>query len=1674
MVNSIKTAILSPNGLQVYKAKIESEIDTLKAELKIFQEGGQIFHDDYIQKQKEIRAREEVLERFNLTREDYEAYVKEQEETGNKISDEQKIDLIARANEYNNASMLKTMMLYELEKIKRDKEKTNSPFQITYRGETYETVDDMYKALSENVYDLYSINHSKAIVLDANNKLNTKKGIERFIDSYIAMKDAFDNGSSEEARKSLQSQKDKELNEDLNRQMKEQGYPSFTTFTTTNKKGETITTQIPTTAVGVTMERFIPSDKPAKDMPEYKKRLDDEKAKAESLIRETKQDGKTIFTTVFSNMGEIEQLSADSKENLEKKIDTIYNRLLNEKPRVLTTKNYKLEGISVVTKGKDGKYIKTKKYAVITEDGIVLNEFTSEQLKDLLNGIRDAKSPDVVSFRLMSYEDFKKLESKARATVETKAKLANLDIAIKQTAQRISELEATLNSETFANNSTLPFADIMQQHHYRIYGYEVELKDLDKQLQNVKNQQLEFSRNYLNSAGTSNTGWASTKQNKEYKNQIRGIQAQIEEINNKLKDNLKELEQFQKENNEHAEFYKNYRDAVSEIIKLSTQMGLFTEYKDRIFQKLVDLKENKTTEGFQGLQEAAAMEASFNLKLDSLGDPVKIKDLTDSLSDTLEKEKQVRELSNLYVDVIRQHQSRINSNNVDIKELEDELEYIDSLSDESRKEIGRRNILNQSKKIQAKIADYKRQNAGIEQEIKNIQAKIEENNKLIAENLKVSGFERSMLNEFENIRDIKEVISVIGRARFFQSSIQAKNGITKKGDKNFNKYHNQRNFIYANGKKVYLEEEPAGIEKTERYKPNELFQLTGVDLTAYIGVDEEGKLVLPSEDEINDIPQIEYYRFLSEHSPSEISDKYKVMIVTPKFLKSDVNKGNPALVELSTQIDAANPTGDDTTDLFGVIIDKKTGQFIKKNGKFLTTSLYRTENKFREDNEGNLQNITEKRVLAIFKSSPTYAQAIEGKTEAEVEQYINDPQTLREAKSYARQAYENQREALAKEVNAGNVLTAEIANVTTGIFQRGENQSAAKVMGITKDNAHDFAIGVVREGQNGVGPISYIGEDGNINTIGDNIALGTTVVINKKTGQWVPLEHTKQDANSINQILGILQYTIDIAKQNKISILDAAKKKVNFGKGKFQLFANSAKSFNSEDSIPLFPVYKAIEKNRKGTENYSSRWSAITSLINWGYDEKNPKNSLYFYEDGNLQYYSFKNNKPSIISMDRLSTILDKYLNGKVDEMTEDEAVLMDDLVSALENKYKNISVQYALNTTTEDKNFPFLKPVYDAKTKEVTFKYYSSYMSYVLGLEGTTPIVTTRAMKIDGRTAFQKSIILDHNSEGTGLVLKQESSIATDSVDVNAETKKEVTREEVKTQEAAKSSYAKQDFSTFETTERELKDNEENIYYSTDGKVMFGIADGGAGAYDLHGVSVTESDVSKNQKARELFDQIKQNAITISKLSEGFEKEVLRDQNRLLYQSLVKELKNVYLTNTELSKKQIAEREAYNKDKDAKLIAGAVIEIEGDGSYTIGEFGDSIAGSSTMLSRDGKMIKAMSTNVLLQGLKEGKIKIADNKEVKPQAPAKVQTDQESFTSDISKSNFELLKDQGLYADHTYETYSQQMIDDYGLTQQEVDQTIIEEYDNIVPNSQKPLTTEKIVKENDIDKNCEV
>jgi hypothetical protein len=99
----------------------------------------------------------------------------------------------------------------------------------------------------------------------------------------------------------------------------------------------------------------------------------------------------------------------------------------------------------------------------------------------------------------------------------------------------------------------------------------------------------------------------------------------------------------------------------------------------------------------------------------------------------------------------------------------------------------------------------------------------------------------------------------------------------------FNSYNAQRKVTFFGGEEQDMELEAVSYDYSgKRYKPNSFIQGTGRDITTQSN--EDGTHIIPSKEEINSNPSIEFYRFLASQDSEDIINDFDVMLITPKFL----------------------------------------------------------------------------------------------------------------------------------------------------------------------------------------------------------------------------------------------------------------------------------------------------------------------------------------------------------------------------------------------------------------------------------------------------------------------------------------------------------------------------------------------------------------------------------------------------------------------------------------------------------------------------------------------------------------------------------------------------------------------------------------------------------------------
>ncbi len=625
-------------------------------------------------------------------------------------------------------------------------------------------------------------------------------------------------------------------------------------------------------------------------------------------------------------------------------------------------------------------------------------------------------------------------------------------------------------------------------------------------------------------------------------------------------------------------------------------------------------------------------------------------------------------------------------------------------------------------------------------------------------------------------------------------------------------------------------------------------------------------------------------------------------------------------------------------------------------------------------------------------------------------------------------------------------------------------------MGITKENVHDFSLGVVKKDSkidnSMVGGLSYIGEDGAIHGIGQNLPIGMSAVVNKKTGQWVPLNQSQLSEDMTEQALGILYYAVKKQAEAPVgqSILDTIKLKIPYGPDVYQMFSGNEGQFMKEKTIPLFPINQKLKYPKNGAENYSKRWSIMTILLNWGYDKRNSKNSIFFTEDGSLRFYSTSSKKIVEVSLETLDRILTAHSKfnkeSNVEELSELDKLILEDISVHLRNKYNNISLQYGLNTSNKKTTFKFLLPKYDAKTNTFSFKMYDSYLEYILGLGGGKPIVSTNVTKIDGRIGTQKSVVLQKDKDGRLIIREPKTGLPSSVRDVSVKSDKKA--EKAEKVEPAKTTATKVDIKDLNKEKLNVSNISRNVlfYDTTTGRVLRIKVDAEEIIEDVLAGAVALEDL-KNQSNRDAFESIVSNSEKIADAGSDFKQNLLRDQNKVIYYKLIRTLKSTELGNAKKYKEHEDARNKHNNENDTKLIEGTLVELDGF-TYKLGKFIETIAGETTIMTPTGEG-KALyiSTETLLQGLNSGEVKVPKTTETTSKVP-----DMGTGGEVSIETVWNALKAAGLYTQ--YDSLDQYMEDGNSTDElRDEYQSLSDSKDSLVE-----LSLERILKDNNIKKEC--
>jgi hypothetical protein len=1530
--SNLKRILFSENGILEYKNILQDEIKSLQADLKNLGTDS-IFKEDFNKKQKEIKEKESILDSLNASKEDIDKWIEESKDI---LTDNQKQNLLSLTRRGLDKSNLKTILKYEIGKLQKE------GIELQLGDNKVLSVEEMMSAIETPIIDIYNINSSKGIVLNKFNKLSTIKGAKKFIIEYKELQDRFENGTI----------KKDTYDDEFRKSLEENGYPKETN------------------AIGVTLTYFTQSLDTVEENQRQLDRLNESNEFAINLIKEIKfkpkadeEKEETNFVTEFIFASKTIKLSSKTKDDLLIKIEKVKENLKQQKYEKEVSGEYIIKRTLRSFKNKEGKWVSNPSYEILTKKGDPAfpsnKKFTGKELFDFLKGIDSLSNTNIRKFEIIPFTEFENIQKAMTSSLVSKKKLNNLNIRFSIIEDRRILLEKQLNNlkNTESGNEMLnsPLRDLLNSNYLVIYELELELQRLLKLSKINKSIIDDLNAKYKAERGNK-ANWLNTKDGKRWKSEYAEIQKDIKGIQLKILENKENLEVFNKENEELFSFYNTINEIQLELNSILNEKNILKVYGDKLVTNLKELYDGTTTEYVTFTNELNELKNNLFEYLDE----EQIKNLTEEFEIINEKHEKLRTLKNQYQNLINIHEDTL-------KIHQKEIDRIQSIIDELEEEIQYNSEEGANETI-AFINNLKPSLIGLDTEIQKINSDIEMLKQKVSEiDTVISKSNSSLLEDYLKIKSIQEVFIAINRASLYKENLIVNKNISDftNGD-----YHGQRKSIIKKGNEIILEFDPIDKEDASKMKPDFIYQLTSQDITANISPE---KVLSMTKEEIDKFPNIEFHRFLSEYTTDEVRELFEILIVTPASIK----ESNPELyAHLENQFSDKRDMSE-TTDLFSVIIDKNTKKIIKKNNKFLTSSFYKAENKFKTNAEGLPLHVTEKVVLSDFvQFSEQYEKDIEQKTKEEIEEYLKDKDTLKKAIAFSKERYEDEIESMLDSINSGKFLISEIKDVTSGIFLWGEAKDVAKVMGITSDNVNNFAIGIVLKKEGG--SLTYLDNDGKKQEIGQNLNAGTTAIINKSTGEWIPFVHKKQDDKSIDNILGILNYITTEHQKTGKSILELGKTSVPYKDGEYQLLWNTDRNYEiSVDKIPLFPTLFNPKKEGRTvvlgelSKTYGARWSVITTLMNFGKDNVNPKNTIYFDEYNKLHFYDFNSKSIIIIDANTLNTILNSYQNGKIDELTNEEKIKLTALVQNIQQKYKNISYHYALSTKSRTKNgnkFLFKLPQYNAKTGKIEFKTFNSYLEYVIGLgTSNSGIVQTKIEKVDNRTSFQKSIILDTDLNNR-LYTTEISEISKEYLDITKVEAKEETEEEApKTSiEVKKTPIVNIEDLTINENIADIDENSEDTLFAIsnveDRILLFYPSDLEDGV-DFKGKAISLNKLNSTNKGKELAKDLEKAIDKLKNTTDPFEKDINRVLLKYQFHYIYKKLYNIDL--------QTSQPKAV-----FDIPNGSIIEIKNLGEYKVVDELNFFAGNTIVLKNEENKHILLTKELLEQGLKENKIKV--------------------------------------------------------------------------------------------------
>ena len=1291
LFSTVKKIAFSDNVIADYKKTLEDSIIALKKELQGLESPNGLFLQEYKEKITLINKKQQVLNQINAVKEDFDKYL---EDNSDKLTEEQKKNVTRMSARQRDLMAIQMILDHEVDAL-------NFDFKITLGEKDILDKKTLLKDLLPVASDLFTVTQNKQIVLNKFDWLNTRKGKHEFIQNLKKTKKEFEKG------KSLSETDEESFLSELRNEYKDKGYPENTEV------------------LGLELTYFTDSNESIEENEYSLSALEKSKEEAKNFITlvTEEKDGKNIsyFITEFNTLNEKIQIKGETKEKVEKKIDELFDKVKTTKLQKETTGKFIIQRIKKpLEKNKDGKLYTPIAYTITSEygDSIFKNkELTKKEVLDFLKGVKNVSNLGIRKYEILPLDEFKKLTIKVNQLKSSNKKIEMLAERMFVVNEQLTKLRDALNSPIFKELLNDPISEFLNSQYITLYSVQANMKKIENERKNVLARQLEYSKKYKNSKGT-NRGWQNTVINKTFIEELKKLEKELENLSEVSRIVQNTINDSISTNEEMATYYSRYRVTLESFNELLNEKDTLIKFKKELLENYSELVENKTTKVIDFQSKFKELSDTFFQGFNAENK----EEIVKKLEDVLQKEKEIMSIQRLFTaqrDSVKQQYNFIVKQIQNIRNTIDEVEADVEYSDLSPlyQEIEKLNIeLTGVEKILNHIENNIYLN---EQSIKNYGAE----------------FDKTVLEDYRQLKLMEDSISNVLKALSFRDNKLIREGLNNPNSDLFTSYASQRKVTFFGGEEQDMEFESVPYDYSGgRYKPNAFMQGTGKDITTE--QDKGGNHIIPTQEEISSNPSIEFYRFLASNASEDIVNDFNVMVVTPKFLENHLDRQlyKDLLAHIKSQFDKQSDI-DFENDLFQVIVEKGTNKPVRINNQFLSCSFYKASTKFETHSDGSLKHITEKAVLQLFKRSEEYSKAIEGKSDEEINEYLKDSDTLKSAIKYAKEEYEKELQILKNKINSleNKVIVSNIEDVTNGIFVRGKRQSVPAVL-----NKSNTSIGiVVKEGE-----IKYRDEDG-IHTISANLGAGTIVVIDKTTQKWIPVETRNNNQKEVEEILGVLDFTIFTAnEENKTIHQICNNKEIEFEKNKFQVF-NKKDKHDTLEKIPLYPRFGTkLTTGDNQQDNWFRRWSVMTTYFNFGYDKKNPKNTFYFTHKDDLAFYNEQIGKIEYVSKEKLQKLLESWFSQTMELLSESEKATLDAIVQHIKNKKRNISAQYTLFSDNK-----FLLPQYNHKTKSFSFKMYDSYSDYVLGDKSLdSGVVSTTVQKVDERFNFQQSLILSND----------------------------------------------------------------------------------------------------------------------------------------------------------------------------------------------------------------------------------------------------------------------------------------------------------------------------------------